>query len=217
MWFMWHAYVAKFIKIIWYHMHVSMKVSGGCVGMGNIRKYYFSRAGASPLNGNFRQNTIVIIFLTLIITNTHQFNQHAENRQFTFHSSWTLYFICHLVNTSLSFVSIRLETTRANYPCTNPKWAWPKVTLGNSPVEYAHCHIRTPVHGKRLVPVVIHFRKSLFKRCVSSTFDEPDACDIRSNYPLIPPLGIESSVAHHFIQNNAIIRFLMSFWHYTCM
>ena len=28
--------------------------------------------------------------------------------------------------------------TRANYECTNPKWACPKLTLGNSPVEYVH-------------------------------------------------------------------------------
>ena len=47
-------------------------------------------------------------------------------------------FIRHLVNTSLSsFASFRLATTRVNYACPNPTWAWPKVTLGNSPVEYA--------------------------------------------------------------------------------
>ena len=46
-------------------------VAGGCVGMGDIRKDYLSRAGALPGNGNFHQNNIVIIFFTLTITITH--------------------------------------------------------------------------------------------------------------------------------------------------
>ena len=46
----------------------SVKGVGGCVRMGDIRKYYFSRAGALPGNINFHQNTIVIIFFILIST-----------------------------------------------------------------------------------------------------------------------------------------------------
>ena len=49
---------------------VTMMVAGGCVGIGDIRNHYFSRAGALPGNGNFHQNTIIITFFTLIITIT---------------------------------------------------------------------------------------------------------------------------------------------------
>ena len=50
---------------------VSLQVADEWVGMGDIRKYYFSRACALPGNGNFHQNTSVIIFFTLIIAITH--------------------------------------------------------------------------------------------------------------------------------------------------
>ena len=51
--------------------HVTMKVVGGGVGMGDIRKHHFSRAGAFPGKGNFHQNIIIIIVFTLIITITY--------------------------------------------------------------------------------------------------------------------------------------------------
>ena len=50
---------------------VPMKLVNGCLGMGDIRNYYFSDAGALPGNGNFHQNIIVLIFSTPIITSTH--------------------------------------------------------------------------------------------------------------------------------------------------
>ena len=42
-------------------------VSVGFVGMGDVRKSYLSRAGALPGNSYFHQNTIAIIFFTVII------------------------------------------------------------------------------------------------------------------------------------------------------
>ena len=67
-----------------------------------------NNAVALPRNGNFRQNIHHILH-----SNHHYyslFNKQAHNQHFTFHSLSILFYICHLVNTSLSFVSIRLET-----------------------------------------------------------------------------------------------------------
>ena len=43
----------------------------------------------------------------------------------------------HLMTSSCAFQSFPFDwqLTRANYACKNPKWAWPRIALGNSSVE----------------------------------------------------------------------------------
>ena len=101
-----------------------MKMACGWVGKSDIRKSYLSYVLGHYLE---TANSIKHYRHHIIHYRRHcDLRIQSENkRQFTFHSSSLLYFICHLVNTSL-FVFIHSfpfdgQLTPVNYVCPNPK------------------------------------------------------------------------------------------------
>ena len=83
---------------------VSMKVTGGCVGMGDIRKYFFIRAGT------WRRQFPSKHYRHYILHSHHRYHSliQSASRQPTVYFSLLVDFTCHLVNTSFPFVSIWL-------------------------------------------------------------------------------------------------------------